>query len=271
MQGHDLAHVKLGCNRIECPECHYRIAVREAYKAVARLRGLWHECRIYGLDLGRPAHVVTSPPPDEYHNFKNLNLYSKINKRNQQYLKEIGIIGGCTTIHRVRGKPHAIKAYKAGKIELKDAWHWHTVGFMPEGHKIDSPAFYDATGWIYKNIPIITKGGARNVIAYELNHAAAYQVTTGHSHLLRWWGATSYNNMRLIETKTKEIKECKACKADKHRYWETYDDDQGEAFQVKVDRQIQLTPSQLARVASRISAARTPRPEKITEYQEVTS
>lgn len=271
VQGHDLEHIKLGCNKMTCPVCHYRIAVRESYKAVARLRGLWEQCRIYGLDLGRPVHLVTSPPPEEYHNFSTLQQYSKINNRNLKYLRDIGLIGGCTSLHRIRGKPHVIKQYKARKIDLKDAWHWHTVGFMPEGHKIDSPAFYDATGWVYKNIPIVTKGGARNIIAYELNHAAGYQTAAGHSHLLRWWGATSYNAMKITITKTMEIKHCQACDAEKHRYWESYDQDQGEARICNTIRETHLSPAQLARVASKIRQDLKPRHELITLYGEVKS
>lgn len=255
---------------MDCPTCHYRIAVREAYKAVARLRGLWEECRKYGLDLGRPVHMVTSPPPEEYHRFNTAQLFSKVNNENLNHLKAIGVIGGCTVTHRVRGKPYIIRQYKAHEIELPEAWHFHTVGFMPDGHKIRSDAFYDATGWIYKAIPILKKGGARNVIAYELNHAANYGTATGGSHLLRWWGASSYNSMKLIQSKAREIKPCKVCEADKHRYFETYDADQGEAYQVKVTRQVRLTPEQLAKVAARMTNHELrPRPTEITAYVEV--
>ncbi|HEY9758863.1 MAG TPA: hypothetical protein V6C97_27085, partial [Oculatellaceae cyanobacterium] len=184
--------------------------------------------------------------------------------------KEIGIIGGCTTLHRVRGKPYIIKQYKERKISLPDAWHWHTVGFMPDGHKIDSKAFYEASGWVYKNIPIVSKGGARNIIAYELNHAAGYPTSTGHSHLLRWWGSTSYNAMKLVQKRTSTVKQCTNCSADKHRYWETHDQDQGEARAVKVEREILLTSDQLARVASKIRQDLKPRSEFITQYEGVT-
>lgn len=255
---------------MDCPVCHYRIAVREAYKAVSRLRGLWEECRKYGLDLGRPVHMMTSPPPELYHYFATAPMYAKINQMNLNHLKEIGVIGGCTVTHKVRGKPYVIRQYKARAVELPDAWHFHTVGFIPDGHKVRSDAFYAATGWIYKNIPIVTKGGARNVIAYELNHAANYGTATGSSHLLRWWGATSYNAMRLIETKRREIKPCKVCEADKHRYYEDYENDQGEAYRTTVTRQVRLTPEQLAKVEARLSQERRPRPTEITAYAEVT-
>lgn len=266
VHGHDRTDIRLGCNSMDCPVCHYRIAVREAYKAVSRLRGLWTECRKYGLDLGRPVHMMTSPPPELYHYFSTASMYSKINQMNLHHLKDIGVIGGCTVTHRVRGKPYLIRQYKAREIDLKDAWHFHTVGFMPDGHKVRSDAFYDATGWVYKAIPIIKKGGARNVIAYEVNHAANYGTSSGSSHLLRWWGASSYNAMKLIERRSKEIKACKVCECDKHRYFEDYDNDQGEAYKVTVARQVTLTPAQLAKVASRLSQERKPRPVEISAY-----
>jgi len=265
-EGHDRTPIKLGCNTWGCNICHYKKAVREAYKANARLNGVWEECYKYGIDLYRPVHLLTSPPPEEYHRFYDRKAYATVNTQNVKYLKEIGLIGGCTATHQVRGNTDAIRQYKAGTTALKDSWHFHSVGFMPDGHKIDSKAFYDATGWIYKNIPIITKGGARNVIAYELNHAASYKTETGASHLLRWWGALSYNAVRVVEKQHKEIKLCHVCKADKHRYYDDYQTDQGEAYEITLERRVTLTPAQFSKVASVVPQPLKPRPTTITAY-----
>lgn len=269
VQGHDLTRIKLGCNDLNCPVCHYRMAVREAYKANSRLMGFWNECYKYGFDLGNPCHVITSPPASEYHCFDTAEDYSKINQRNLHYLKDIGLIAGCTVPHMIRGNSHMIRRYKAHEIDLSPSWHWHTVGFMPYGHKIKSDAFYAATGWVYKVIPIVKEGGQKNVLAYELNHAARYGTAKSSSHLLRWWGATSYNAMRLIESRTRKILECKACGSEKHRYYESYQEDQGEAYRVLVDRKVQLTLEQLERIRVKLGldpVELVPRYEKITEY-----
>lgn len=260
VQGHDRTPVKLGCNEWYCPICHYKKAVRESYKANARLAGLWLEAYKYGVDLGRPVHFITSPPKSEYHCFHDKKDYRKIVTRNTKYLQAIGLIGGICVTHAIRGTAKQVKAYKAHQIDLNESWHFHTVGFMPDGHKIDSSEFYASTGWVYKNLPIITKGGARNVIAYELNHAA----TTDAHHILRWTGITGYAMMRVIEKEKREIKLCQECSADKHRYLEDYHNDRGAAYSVKVERAVKLTSAQLARVAAKVNQPLRPRPEHLT-------
>lgn len=264
---HDRTPVTLGCNTWDCVLCHYKKAARESYKAAARLNGLWTEAYKYGVDLHWPVHIITSPPPDEYHRFKTPDSYAKINAQNVKLLKNIGVIGGCTATHRIRGSAKSIRDHKAHKITLADSWHYHTVGYMPEGHKIDSDAFYEATGWIYKTIPLRARAGARNVIAYEVSHAASYRPGgSGSGHLLRWWGVTSYNQLRILETETKTVKLCKVCTADKHRYFEDYQNDRGEAYDIKTERSVQLTPGQLAKVAALVNQPLRPRPTTIEAY-----
>lgn len=269
VQGHDVKHIRLGCRKLTCPDCHYNAAARESHKVKARLQGFYDEAYKAGYDLGLPIHIITSPPEDEYHNFTAINLFSKINKRNLDHLKNIGIIGGCTVLHQVRGKPKIIRLYKERKIALPASWHWHTVGFMPEGHLINSDAFYDATGWVYKNKGARPFEGMRKTISYELNHAATYQGKSHGSMALRWWGATSYNAMTLIQKRTTAVKLCNTCTAEKHRYWESYDQDQGEARRVTITRDVSLSPVQLARLAGKIRQVPKPRPELITLYEGV--
>lgn len=268
VENHDRENLRLGCNSWECQLCHYKKATREAYKAAARINGLWVEAYKYGIDLYMPVHVITSPPPAEYHRFAAKDDYAKINAHNVKYLKSIGVIGGCTATHRIRGTAKQVRAYQAHQIALKDSWHFHTVGYMPDGHKIDSGAFYEATGWVYKTIPIKSRKGVRNVVAYELSHAASYRPGgSGSGHLLRWWGVTSYNQMRVLEKELRELKLCKVCKADKHRYSENYQNDQGEAFSITTQREVSLTSGQLAKVASLVSQSLKPRPATITAYE----
>lgn len=288
VEGDDLVPIKLGCTRMECPICHYRIAVREAYKAYDRLDGFRKQCSYHGLDVGEPVHMIISPPPEIYSHFGYREGYSKINDQAIRLLQDVGVIGGSFVWHQVRGKPWQIKKYKAGELQLKVSWHGHAVGYMPSSWLIKSNDFYESTGWIYKNIPIVTKGGARNVIAYELNHAAVYTTDTVRtrlirrrhsavdellpekartSHALRWFGALSYNQLKCVETRTKSVKLCRRCDADKHRYFETRADDQGEAYQFKRTRQYTLSDSQFESVLRRLAvggqreghaAARTP-------------
>lgn len=273
VQGHDRTAIKLGCNSYGCTVCHYRRVAREAKKAYSRLSGLGVECYRRGLDLGDLRHVVLSPPPEQRELFLTRSGYQKLNKKALRYYQDVGVIGGALCWHMVRGSPREIKAYKQHQLNLELSPHTHTVGYMPEGHKINSDAFYEATGWIYKNIPIVTSGGALNVLAYELSHAAIYPTATGSSHVLRWWGATSYNRISVQVETTRIPKTCQECSAEKHRYHEDYDQDLGVAHDIKEKRSYDLNTKQFGAIVQKFTTppALRPRPGKITEYAGVTT
>lgn len=248
-----------------------RRVYREAAKAYRRLLGLKDDCYRKGLDLGELRHVMVSPPPEQRELFLTKDGYGKLNKKALRYFQDIGVIGGAGCWHLVRGKPSVIRAYKRHELELPLSPHMHTVGYMPEGHQVNADNFHEATGWIYKNIPIVTQGGAANVLHYELSHAAHYPTSTGMSHALRWWGASSYSKIKVQLELEREQKLCHDCKADLHKYQESYDCDLGPAVRIREIRKFTLTPTQFEGVVKRLSSPQPlkPRPEQITAYEGV--
>lgn len=258
--GHDIERIKLGCNTWACPTCCFRRAWREARDIVKRLHGCQAAARKHDVDLGEIRHLVLSSgdprDPDTLEPYLQLPTYRKIRAQAIHYSQAIGMIGGTAIIHAVRGPPAHIRAYQAHQKELPFSPHFHLVGFMPEGFQVASPAFYDATGWIYKNMPIYSKGGEFELTKYELGHAARFVTSSGHmSQLYSWWGCSSYNQVTVKLREERTIKECRVCKADKHKYTEDYALDLGEMVKVKESRLFSLAPAQLARLLARYKVA----------------
>lgn len=254
--GHDVERIKLGCNTWDCPACCYRRAWREARDVVHRLHGCQAAGRKHGVDLGEIRHLVMSSgdprEPATLEPYQELTSYRKIRAQAIDYAQIIGMIGGTAIIHAVRGPPAHIRAFQAHQKELPFSPHFHLVGFMPEGFQVASPAFYEATGWIYKNMPIYSKGGEFELTKYELGHAARFASLSGHiSQAYTWWGCSSYNQVEVKTRTEKTVKACRVCRSDKHKYTEDYAMDLGELVKVKKRRVFTLSAAQLARLLTR--------------------
>lgn len=270
VQLHDRAAIIQSCHDLDCYECHHRVSAKAGYKAIDRLAGLWKTAYIAGYDLGPFVHMMLSPPASEYSRFLDSRTYTKVQKEALKYLEWIGMIGSCYCLHQKRGKPDVLDSYKLHQLELDDSWHYHAIGFMPNGWKIKSDAFYEQTGWVYKNLGDKDFEAARGTISYQLSHASYYQLATGyHSQALKWAGRCANNQMKVIEDIQKSIESCSTCGADKHVYIDDYSQDQGEATKKIVTRTVTLTPGQLAKVASRIHGPTRPRAEILPTDQGV--
>lgn len=172
---------------------------------------------IHGVDLGPLKHLMVSPPPRLYHLYDYPTGYQQISKITVQHYKELGMIAGCLALHQVRGPPWKITQYKKHEVELPNSWHYHAIGFIPDGLRMSYAEFNEKTGsggdgWIVKDIPIINQeDGAREALKYEMNHAAFYQGKTNSSQIIKYFGACSYTSAKCDLTIIKTEKTCKEC------------------------------------------------------------
>lgn len=217
-QAHYLKYTPLSCNRWLCSIDYKRLAKREAHKAEMRMRGVHDAYLKNGRDLGLPVHLILSPPKDQQEKFQDSDHYQKMKSRALDLAKKIGIVGGCIVTHNKRGSNAQIKAFRQGFIDLPDSYHFHIIGFMPNGHSLKSNEVHQATGWVYKRIDFRNaKFSTVYAIAkYELSHAAYSENT----HILTWFGVCSYNAVKTEIKISYEQKTCKICGADIHRYWD---------------------------------------------------
>lgn len=202
------------CNERGCPVCSPKIVYRESVKANERICKIHDEWLKIGYDLGTPHHMILSPGESININDLSPGQYEKYSKQAQKYAEQIGIIGGCQVTHSTRGTKWDYRDMRKGLItenDIKIGLHFHIVGYMPNGHLINSPDFYAQTGWIYKNIPfrVPKVNTSFHVIKYELSHAAFAE----NKHMLRWFGICAYNNSN-VEVKTSNVEAvCHTCKA----------------------------------------------------------
>lgn len=214
--------VPLSCNRWPCPVDFKRLARREARKAENRMRGVHDAYLKAGRDLGIPVHLILSPPPEDLGRFQDTDAYQKIKAQSRAICEKIGIVGGCMVTHNKRGSTKQMKLFQAGLLDLPDSYHFHIIGFLPNGHQLKSNELHKATGWIYKRIDFRTANfdTVYRIAKYELGHAAYSDAT----HIITWFGVCSYNAVRSVTKTTSEVKTCKVCGADIHRYWDGGED-----------------------------------------------
>lgn len=213
---HFLRYRPVSCNRWPCPIDYRRLAAREANKAEQRMRGI-HDAHLKaGFELGIPVHLILSPPESTYGQFSDFNSFSKLRAQARSLAESIGIVGGCMVVHNKRGTNKQIEAYRQGYIDLPDSWHFHIVGFLPQGHKLKSNEVHTKTGWIYKRIDfrVAKFKTVFNIVNYELKHAAYNE----RVHILTWFGVCSYNSVKSSKIISKSVVKCKVCGHEIHRY-----------------------------------------------------
>jgi len=172
---------KRSCARAECPVCYEKWASKEAIKSSKRLRA-------YQARYVRPIHVVISPPSEEC-----ALSYPSLRKRVITHLKESGLVGGLVIVHPFR--------------KFDGSWklspHFHAVGY---GWIKNTAEIFNKSGYVIKNLG--TRGSSRATILYQLSHAGV----KNSIHTLTWFGALSYNKLKVVITQEKEI--CPICRGD---------------------------------------------------------
>lgn len=189
-QKHAHGEIKFNCHDMMCRACSKPLAFARSaivWERLSQIQTEWY-LRGYRLDF---YHFILSPPPESYYDFSTFKGLKRIERMAAAKWRELGVVGGYQVIHRVRGTDKQIRDYQDHRIKLAASWHWHNVGFGPAAPIIEpggvfpdgwryvegyskSPALYSDDEWVFKMKDIAADGGARNVINYEIKHAALY-------------------------------------------------------------------------------------------------
>lgn len=178
-----LKRVMNSCYRPLCPTCWEKWASREAKRAVDRLSMFLLKGRIL-----EPIHVVVSIPHVDY----GLSL-QQMRKKVYAALKRVHCIGGMVIFHSKR--QHMDKSWYFSP-------HFHVVGY---GWIVDVRKNYVYSGYVVKNVGI--RKTVQGTIWYQLSHCA---VAVG-KHTITWFGALSYNKLKVGRNFEKERETCPIC------------------------------------------------------------
>lgn len=232
------------------------------------MRGI-HDAHLKaGFELGIPVHLILSPPRSLYGSFGDLTALNKVKAQARKLAESIGIVGGCMVIHNKRGTNKQLAAYRDHYLtdqDLPDSWHFHIVGFLPQGHKIKSNVVQEKTGWVYKRIDfrVAKFKTVFNIVNYELKHAAYNEKT----HILTWFGVCAYNNVKSEKTIIKHTATCKVCGHEIHRYRDGIDIGEKIIRQEHTEYWLDLTL--VNRLTARYTLPKVPRRyEIITDYSQ---
>jgi hypothetical protein len=232
----ECGHVELKhyqCHNYECPVCYPSAAHQAGLRIEDRLQGVTSELRRYGVNTGRPVHVILSPPPGEFRPTDDMPTIRK--NQVYRYCQDIGMIGGVVVFHPYRIIPE-LKA-ELRQYNEKDnpdtfwrlvhqdilnlgSWsdyvywspHFHVIGYFPK-IKEKSNDFQVRTGWIYKNLKA-TDSICRTV-SYLLTHHAYRPGATGYTY----FGHYSYNRAKAVSHESIiELINCERCGSVMHEW-----------------------------------------------------
>ena len=218
------------CYNWDCPECYFWTASRAAHRLEERLIGVQKAYSSLGKFPGKVIHLVLSPPKSDYSNFSLLNS----RKKSINYAKQIGVLGAAVVFH-----PYRVHEHLRGKLlrSLKDSgekggiwraiienrlnlpsWkdavyfspHFHVLGFYPR-IKVQSTAFFKATGWMYKAIDVKKARNVYQTARYLLTHHA---LLPGHNII--YMGIASYAKTSVTVKKETILKPCPCCNSDNY-------------------------------------------------------
>jgi len=180
------------CDRAECPICYEKWASRAAFRAERRLKQ-------YCSGYRRPIHVIVSPSQVDCDSLD----YAELRLKAYNILKKVGIEGGVCIVHPFR--------------ENEDkSWylspHFHFVCY---GWIRNVGAMYEKEGWIVKNLGI--RKSVYATLHYQLTHAGVHRPSEeakffekeGKKATITWFGALSYNKLKVEEEEGKE--KCPVC------------------------------------------------------------
>jgi len=172
--------VRKSCKSLTCPACYRSGASRAAKSIERRLEGLHGEYLKASRNLGKPKHIVFSPPQNLFtiQNFTTDGGKSAANQLIQlldDYMRN-GAYGGTVITHLERRKHHDGSECDHENCHKRHVWAWgphfHYIGY---GYMANSDYFHSATRWIYKRIE--DNGQQRDIRStafYLLTHSANY-------------------------------------------------------------------------------------------------
>lgn len=274
----DESHYKKGilsdCHSWMCPDC-YKLHVRkEADAAFEYLSNVKREYYVQGIDLGLPVHLILSPDPAAVGDLSQLTAdrYRELEATARKHAERIGCIGGTIITHNVVGDSKTIRNHRLYGTPIKHQLHFHFIAFMPNGFLMKSNDFHQLTirkgeRWIYKTIPLrVPKFGVvKNILRYELSHAAVPVYSRYTGHIIRYIGCCSRNNVKVELSVVKEPVLCPVCGRQLHLDREG--DDLGEYFRKVKYRRFLIKPDTVRRIAEKYHlTVGQARPETITGW-----
>lgn len=202
------------CYRPECPECYEYWANREGKSATERIEVVEKLYAEAGKRIGKPKHVIFSPPQDwAIEMMETLDGFKKLRSKCNKITKDAGFLGGCLIFHSHRQK-HADTGSNCDSenCQKEHIWelspHFHSIGY---GFLEKSDTFYEKTEWIYKN-----KGVRKTVfgtIKYLLTHCGLCYVNDARkTRATTWYGILGCNQLMIVSTEVlKEPQYCDTC------------------------------------------------------------
>lgn len=258
----DHSHYKKGiltdCHDWGCPDCYKLHVKKEADAAYDYLAAIKREYYVQGVDLGLPVHLILSPDPAAVGNLDDLTpeRYRELARTAIKHSERIGCVGTCIVTHNVVGSAKEIKAHRLEGAYIKHQLHFHVIAFMPNGFLMKSNDFHQLTirkgeRWIYKIIPLrVPKFGVvKNILRYELSHAAVPVYSRYSGHIVRYTGCCARNNVKVTVTILKEPVFCPVCCRQLHLTREG--DDLGEYFKKVKVRRYAIKPDTIHRIAKK--------------------
>jgi len=230
------------CCKWECPICYPWTASKRARESANRLCGVYEAWKNHGVDLGYINQIVISVPESEYADFDE----KKYAKRMRKEAKKIGLSGGLAVFHPYRvldeieevlrivmqekgieggnwvGIHQNILRFGYLNGRLIDTWldyvefapHWHIIGFFKLKEKSD--AFYERTGWTYKNVSMekyhepLNKDGVRGTLRYLCTH---HRIEKGKQSVT-YFGKAAPNQVLHETIVERKVAKCPQCSAE---------------------------------------------------------
>jgi hypothetical protein len=215
------------CHRLQCPVCFRDAASRAAHRIEERLEGLHGAYEKNGIRLGRPKHIVFSPPQEDWAQERLERDGGKALRRRLyqllvKYAKD-GVYGGATITHGERRKHTDGTECDKKRCRRKHVWVWGPhIHFIGYGFFENSARFYTETGWTYKRID--DGGGERDIFStakYLLTHCALFvgedREQLGTAYHMMGVMANCKGGGRVLE-KHEEPVLCETCKKELHQY-----------------------------------------------------
>lgn len=214
------------CHRLQCPTCYENAASRSAHRIEERLKGLHAAYKRNGIRLGKPKHIVFSPPQVDWPRERleadgGRALRRQLCRLLWRYAKD-RVYGGDIIVHGERRKHLDGSDCDARRCRQRHQWVWGPhIHFIGYGFFENSALFHAESGWVYKRVE---DDGERDIFStakYQLTHAALFlgadgeQVGTAYHHIGQM---ANCKGGRTVLDKQQETVPCDTCKKELHEY-----------------------------------------------------